>query len=254
MKVLVFSLLTQALAAAPLPGVEAVLDRTDLRYIVVGESHGTAQMPAAFGDLATAAARRGPTVVALEHSGADHPLLDAYLASKGDRADRAALLKGVGWTQKLQDGRTSVAMLDLLERLRQLRHQGANLTVVACQPFKPEQIVDYEKSMGLCWRDAGAAHPEARVLVLVGNIHADRAPAGGRTSAIAALPAAETLSLIAGSAGGQAWSCKGADCGPIALYRVDDLVRGVHLTPRDGHYDGVLAPGGVFTASPPAAP
>lgn len=245
-------MLAQALAITPLPGADTLLDRDDLRYIVVGESHGTAQMPAAFGDLVTFAARRGSVVAAVELSGGDQPLLDAYLRSNGAPADRQALLAGHVWT--IHDGRTSLAMLDLIERLRRLRRQGADLTVVACQPFKPEQMVDYERAMGLCWRDAGSAHPKARVLVLVGNVHADRAPPDGRTVAIASLPAAETLSLIAASAGGEAWSCEGADCGPRALYRADDLARGIHLTPRGAHYDGVLAAGGGFTASPPALP
>ena len=252
MKILAIILLAQAAASAPIPGANAVLNRPDLRYIVVGESHGTKQMPAIFGDLVDAAAGRGPVVTVMEHSGADQPLLDAYLASDGGPADRAALLAGVSWSKGMRDGRSSVAMLDLIERLRLLRRQGADLVVLACQPFKLDQMSDYEGAMGQCWRDAGSAHPKARVLVLAGNAHTDRAPSDGRTRAIAQLPAGETLSLVASSAGGQAWNCQNAKCGPFALYPGDARARGVYLTPQDGHFDGVLSAGGAYAASPPA--
>jgi hypothetical protein len=251
-KALLVGVLAQLLMSAPVPGGDAILGRTDIRYIVIGESHGTSQTPATFGDLIAVAARGAPVVAVVELSGADQPLLDAYLTSQGGPDNRRALLKGVTWAAR--DGRSSVAMLELVERLRQLRVGGADLEVIACQPFRPDQMSDYEKAMGQCWRDAGAAFPKARILVLVGNWHADRAPSDGRNRAIAQLPVGETLALIAASAGGEAWSCKETDCGPKSLQRLDERARGIYLTPGDRHFDGIMASGGVYTASPPVFP
>ncbi|MGV6492816.1 hypothetical protein ACTUVK_003020 [Stenotrophomonas rhizophila] len=90
--------------------------------VLVGELHGTVETPALVGELACAAAADAtPVTVALEMDPTEQARIDAYLASAGTAADRSALLAGRFWTRTMQDGRSSVAMAALIERLRSLR-------------------------------------------------------------------------------------------------------------------------------------
>ncbi|WP_313495429.1 hypothetical protein [Stenotrophomonas sp.] len=100
--------------------------------LLVGEVHGTNETPALIGDLACASATSGsPVVVALEIPIEEQTSLDNFLASKGSDADQAALLATQFWARQPQDGRSSVAMLKLLHRLRTLRTEGAAISVLA---------------------------------------------------------------------------------------------------------------------------
>lgn len=56
--------LPAACACAPLPGAGQLWAKPSIRYIVVGETHGTAETPAAFADLVCAALHSKRTVVA----------------------------------------------------------------------------------------------------------------------------------------------------------------------------------------------
>src|SRR5438552_2936988 len=115
-----------ASAACPdVPGAGALFERPTVRVVWVGEMHGTSEMPALFADLvcvASTTARR--VVVALERGADEQPLWDRFLISDGGPAARAALLKGSDWTSPTQDGRNSVAMLALADRLREYKAQG----------------------------------------------------------------------------------------------------------------------------------
>lgn len=248
-----------ARAAAPIPGLDALLDRPDLDFIVVGELHGTAEMPSMFGDLVLEAAKRGPVTVSLEIMVQDQTLVDAYVHSSGSTEDRAALLTGAHWKQPLKDGRSSRAMFDLLERLRLGVQVNPTLKVVTCQPsMTVNGSAAYEKAMGACWIAAGKNQPNGRVLVLVGNAHSSLAPIFDYAPAASYLPAARTVSLNTAEPGGEAWNCNADGCGPRDMgVGLGPTKRGVHLSPvQDGKrvYDGVLAPGGWFTVSPPMAP
>jgi hypothetical protein len=248
-----------ARAAAPIPGLDALLDRPDLDFIVVGELHGTAEMPSMFGDLVLEAAKRGPVTVSLEIMVQDQPLVEAYVHSSGSTADRAALLTGAHWRQPLKDGRSSRAMFDLVERLRLAVQANPALKVVACQPvMSADGVVAYEKAMGACWIAARKSQPSGRVLILVGNAHSSLAPIFDYAPAASYLPAARTFSLNTAEPGGEAWNCNADGCGPRDMGGgLGPTERGVHLSPvQDGKrvYDGALAPGGRFTVSPPMAP
>lgn len=244
-----------AQTGAPIPGLNALLARPSLKYLIIGEMHGTAEMPDAFGDLAMEMAHQGPLTVALEYSDAD-PSLDAYLHSKGTAADRAALLNGRLWTYPNQDGRTSKAMLDLIERLRVAIATNPGLRVVPCQPSRARGDIASNREMGACWKAAGDARPEAVVLVLVGNVHASLIDQRGFAPAASLLPSERTVSLMSASPGGEAWNCQEDGCAPHQLGPANGpTARGIHLgSIRDGAYSGVFAPGGLFTASPPTAP
>lgn len=251
------SLLAAAAIAAcpPLPGVEQLWARAQVRTVILGEVHGTEEGPALFGDVVCHASLQAPVVVALELRAAEQPELDDFMA--GGQAD--ALLATPSWSGRVRDGRSSRAMLRLLERLRALKAAGRVSAVVAVQPdYLPRRSQDYsEILMAAGWAQAGRDHPEARIFALVGNLHARKTrmdrPGLALTPAAMHLPPAETLSLDV-EGGGQAWYCRSAtDCGPGPIGSAAPTARGVRLGVReDGAYDGVFSSGTAWTASPPA--
>jgi len=96
-----------------------------VRFLILGEIHGTKEIPALVADAACAISRTRPVVVALEIHTRAQADIDAYLASDGGEAARNLLLDGPAWAIRTADGRSSQAMLDLIETLRVLRQEGA---------------------------------------------------------------------------------------------------------------------------------
>ena len=89
------------------------------RVMLVGELHGTWEVPGIVAGLATnLSADERPLIVGLEIWRSEQAALDRYLASAGTAEDREALLAGPFWATR--DGRSSEAMVDLIERLRVL--------------------------------------------------------------------------------------------------------------------------------------
>jgi hypothetical protein len=83
----------------PSAGLEPLL--ADRDALLVGEVHGTVESPAFFAETACAALAGGRAVtVALEIPVAEQARLEAFLASPGGAADRAALLTGAFWRDR----------------------------------------------------------------------------------------------------------------------------------------------------------
>lgn len=114
---------------ASLPGAEQLWTRPGLRFIIVGEMHGTTEAPAIFADLICWAREvKRPIIVGIELR--DQPALDIFFMGSGNDGPRIReLLSAEEW--KGRDGRTSTAMLTLLERLRVLKGVGIVSEVVA---------------------------------------------------------------------------------------------------------------------------
>lgn len=81
--------LTQSSCGAP-PGVSDVLHGSH-RYVIVGETHGSAQAPAAFAGIICEAARRGPITAAVELPQSMQSHLDVFLGADGDVEERCQL-------------------------------------------------------------------------------------------------------------------------------------------------------------------
>lgn len=237
---------------AEIPGLSSLLDRPGLRFLVIGEMHGTEEMPAFFGNLVAEISARKPITVVLEYPQSRQRELDRYLASPGGENDHKALLATDYWT-RFQDGRTSRAMAALIETLRPM-----HLPVVACQPDgSAGDPAGYERVMGECWKQA-AQEPGQLTVILVGNAHASFTPVfGDNLPAAVQLPREQTISLDNMPAPGTGWNCFKTGCGehpsaapeppqPIGIY----LAR--ELPPEFGTYDGAYSAGPHFTASPPA--
>jgi len=246
-------------ACTPPQGTDILLDRPE-RVIMIGELHGTEQAPHAVAEIACAAAERGPVVVALELQHTLQPNLDAFIAAPDQASAFATLADSSLFIRARQDGRTSEALLALLDRVRDLKAAGRDISLHLFQPSMSGGAgLDqawYELNMGQLISMARQKRPEARVIGLAGNIHArktpmDRYPDIG-VPAAGHLPSRETLSLKIAQQGGFAWNCGQDACGinpSAASYDAD--ARGIILTPlEDGAYDGVLALG-PWTASSP---
>lgn len=195
--------------------------------VLLGEIHGTTEIPAIAGELAarwTTGAGKQPLLLGLEANSADQARVDRYLASKGTVADRADLIAGAHWTEPMHDGRDSRAMAALIERMRALRAGGAD---VAISMFDAAGDGERDARMAASLRSAIEAHPAAHVLVLTGNVHAmtgkppemflDDKPYTPPTTMARHLADLHPVSIEFRALQGDAWTCHGRDCGPHAL-------------------------------------
>lgn len=242
----------------PPDGTDALLAMSH-RYVVIGESHGTAETPAAFAQMVCAAAERGPVTIAVELPTGMQAQLDEFLMAGDEAAAIEALSGSPFMNPRMNDGRSSQAMLNMMLSVRELRAAGRDVAFHAFQPSnsRPPELSQawYELDMGHALAGAAYSRPNSKVFVLVGNLHARKQgharfpevgiPAAGH------LPAADTLALKVAQQGGTAWNCQ-SECGVNSSRAVDDVeLHGVTFPASpDGAYDGMLALG-PSTASPP---
>lgn len=248
-----------AMDCSPPSGTQALLDLSR-RYVVVGEAHGSVETPRAFAQMICAAAQSGGVTVALEMPDSMQPQLDAFMAASEDAEAINALRQTDLWDLRFQDGRGSVAMVEMMLTVRRLRLEGRDVVLRAFvsssrRPSSFDQNY-HELAMAQGLARVAMERPEATVMVLVGSFHAGKALLAGdnMVPAIAHLPASEVVTLDVPQQGGRSWSCTVETCGPRDILQTwDPNPRGIILTPTaDGLYDGVLAVG-PLTASPPAA-
>lgn len=245
--------------AAP-AGTDALLARPE-RILVVGDWHGTVEIPAAFLGIVCEAAEQGPVTIALEMPETERTLFRNALAAPTEEAAREIFLHGDFGNPRSADGRNSVAMLDMMVGFWRLKAAGRDVSI---HPFMAvESTISgrdqawWELEMAYGISRALVTRPDARVVVFVGDLHARKVgyprfpdvglPAAGH------LHASDTLTLHTALQGGESWSCQ-PSCGvQTSRGRHDADARGIILGPvQGGAYDGVLAVGPT-TASPPAA-
>jgi len=228
-----------------------------VRFLILGEIHGTMEIPRLVAEAACAISRARPVVVALEIHTQAQADVDAYLGSDGASDARNALLEGPAWALRTADGRSSLAMFDLIEALRKMRQQGAPIDVVATRAFAPEGLPQAysEIMMAAAWTEAAGRRPDGLVLALVGRVHAAKVP----NSRLKLRPAAEllpkdsTVALGIGAVSGSFWGCGTDDCGPQDLPQLPTSPEiGVMLDAEDPLFDGRFVPSLQLTASPPA--
>ncbi|HEU0152702.1 MAG TPA: calcium-binding protein [Arenimonas sp.] len=150
----------------------------DARLILLGEMHGTREIPRLVAHLVTIYAAEGPVLLGLEIPGSGQADLRRYLDSPGADADRAALLATPYWNVQgdQHDGRRSHDVLDLVEHVRLLRAQGRDVSLLAYDA-EPGPRIDAnarDRIMAARVRASFDALPRGRLLVLTGNVHAQR--------------------------------------------------------------------------------
>jgi hypothetical protein len=233
--------------------------------VLLGEIHGTNEIPDFVGDAACAGARKGRVHVGLELPTEEADLLAAFLAGRRDEGLRDSKF----WRSSSPYGVTSRAMLALLQRLREYRRSGAPIELF---------FFDDRVSLGLERRDEAMAEKISRerrrarseiYLVLVGNYHARKvvgAPWDDEKRWMATFLSERESGLVTldvRSLTGTAWTCvqevSGAEtCGsnPVkgGKESATSTERAMKLEPDPAvGYDGIYSVG-VITASPPAFP
>ncbi len=256
----VFSSALRPANCQKISGSDNILGRPTLRWIVLGEMHGTAEAPNAFGDLVCLASLSKPVNVAIEQSASDQAAINEYIGSDGGLEAKLRFLRSGMWNNPMKDGRSSEAYLRLFERLRELRTTGQVSSVVAFQPiYTPGPTgfsqSDYENALAATLITKSPR--DNLTLVLVGNIHAMRAsPAWAQPSYLPMagyLPTDTTVSLDTRWNGGSYWACTTEkDCGPkiVAPPAVED-VRQITMNLPGETFTGVFRLGVPITASPP---
>lgn len=244
----------------PIPGIEAIAESDTAKYIVIGDYHGTREIPAFFGDLICHLfAQDRQLAVGLEWPASARGAFTAYLA-RPDALNRGRLLEALGGG--IRDGRGSAAMLALVDRLRP-HHAAARLDFVLIQPLPEDSPSAYERRMADLLMQADRDNVDT-IIVLVGNVHAMRQPPppvpgspGGELTPMAMfLPPAETLTFNVSGYFGASWSCRRGgdgdfDCRSWPLQEGAPGPRGLVRTHED-RFDGRYSVGVPFTASPPA--
>ena len=256
------------------------------RVIVIDEGHGMQEPPAFVEALLCHSLARGFTTnLALEVSD-DKGLYKTYLQTQGKTDDKLALFDDWAWKGEFTDGRSSEAMLRLIDKARSYMLTGQNLSFTAFKAdnLKQENFADrsaymqaYEKKMAE--NILVSAQSAQKTIVLVGNLHARRYryERGSSSYELMAkhMPAPYTSSFFIVHKGGTTWNCRGPkpkDCkqhkSGTYVSADDELARTdiptfifndneEKIKPFIGRqyekewYDGVIYVGGV-TASPPA--
>ncbi len=266
--------------------LEPLLEAENPRVIIIGEGHGMQEPPAFMEALLCHSLERGfKTNLALELSD-DVNLYKTYLNSGGLEADKSALFEDWAWKGEFTDGRSSEAILRLIDKARSYMAAEQDLIFTA---FKADdlQLEDfesrnaymqaYEKKMAEnILKSSETAH---KTIVLVGNLHARRyrLEANNLSYDLMAkhMPAPYTASFFIAHNGGTSWSCRGPqpkDCmqyksgsyldanselAKLSVPRIISNDNEVEILPFIGRqykkewYDGVIYVGAV-TASPPA--
>jgi hypothetical protein len=248
------------------PGLDSLLEPGVV--LLVGEMHGTEQAPAFVRDAACRGLARGLSVtVGLEVDRAEDEAFQAYLQSDGGVVASERLLAAPFWRRELQDGRSSRAMLGLVEFLRELTAGPGELRVVLID--RPEPPGERDAAMAERVTETAAARPDDVFLVLTGNIHnrltkgmpwnAELEPMGYLLAK--RLPEARIVSLDMAYPSGTAWVCFGSspsDCRSQELggSKAAEGRSGVELLedPAGEPYTGRYFTGPLTASEPAIAP
>lgn len=193
----------------------------DSRLIIIGEMHGTREIPALVGELANRYSQQGPLLLGIEISRGEHDSLRDYLSSPIPAPSYLAARPAWQKPRTANDGRRSKAMLALIEVMRRLRAQGRDVAVLPFDVSRSGNGAEArDHAMADYLRAAYQALPNGRLLVLAGNVHAmQEKPTycpqcqSPMTSYLRDL-APFSVSVVAER--GASWGCT-ARCGPVPV-------------------------------------
>ena len=116
------------------PQLQLDVSKIKQQIVLVGEVHGTKEMPEFTSGLVCSLLKDGRSVIlAVERFAEEQEHLQRYIESEGTAADRSALLGVHMWVSRWQDGRSSEAMFALVEDIRKLRKSGQRVGILAIQ-------------------------------------------------------------------------------------------------------------------------
>lgn len=235
-----------------------LLAQTDaLRPLLIGEIHGTQETPALLASMLRQGSGR-PWLLGLEIPRQEQERIDAFLHSDGGARARAAVTAGGFWTRELQDGRSSAAMLQLIDAVRALRRGGRDIRIVCFDDVAEDGgSRDRDARMAQTLRTALATERNRRAVALMGNYHARigrGAPWNAQQEFLGwHLRDLSPQSVDVGAPTGSSWVCH-PECG---VYRFgaerapgDGTLRMGAQADEKGYVGTLTLP--RFTASPPA--
>lgn len=209
-------------------GSHALLSDTAGRLMLVGETHGSEQPPAFVRSLVCLSLARGESLtLALEIAHTEQAELEAWLAAeRSEDATRQYVEASRFWNSRFRDGRSSHAMLALLEYVRDERNSGADIAILAAD-YHPETDPDetqdqFVRDRVMARRLEEVAGQADRTIFLGGNIHTRRVPMDFHGQTLETIGGyieqTEFVSVLAMTGAGETWNCRmtedgESDCG-----------------------------------------
>ena len=243
----------------PPPGASQLWPTPEIRWLIIGEDHGTDQEPIAFQNVVCEASVTRKVAVAVEQPISEQPKINEFIRSNGSVAARSTFLKSAIWQNQFKDGRSSKAQFRLFEALRKLYVEHKISGVFAFQPNTSfASPADYEQAMADRLKTLST---KGFVIAFVGNVHAMRTkvsfsqppymPMAGW------LPRGQTMTAAFKMNGGAQWACSSiTDCGSVKMGSSDGsaVAKTVILSGGDLAYSAKVYLGQTATASPPQVP
>lgn len=162
--------LPQTSSCKHIDGLAALLQPGSV--LLLGEVHGTVESPAvAAAAVCLALEAHRSVTLALEIPREEAPRLLTFLSSDGAESGRTALLTGRFWQPEERDGRSSAAILALLEEVRNRQHSGQPVKVEPFDRVDVHGAQDRERAMAEQLKAAAEAAPQNVLVVLAGNVH-----------------------------------------------------------------------------------
>lgn len=239
-----------------------VCDAANRRLLIVGDYHGSNEIPDFVAQLVSDASAQRPVRLGLEMETFEKKPIQTYMASHGTAADRAALLHDGFWA--VGQGRMSQAIVRLIESVRKLREQGRDVDVFTTVTDYPGDAAIKQAGGEDAYRSAGMAqiidgkvqHGAARQLVIafMGNAHSAYAgPARGKSSTVTERLLSDAPYLVnLDLHGGSAWNCQANGCGLHGLPDKAMPVDGSSLLRKAQSRSG--EPAQVWLQFPPLTP
>lgn len=240
--------------------------------IFVSDMHGTSEPPAFLRALVCNLVQSGrAVVVALEYPSAEQHFIDEFLQA-GPPSPQRVLLGSPFWTRPTQDGRTSRAMLSLLEWVRQETANGTRVRVVAFdsvpatsnQPGSAASFDARDRAMAQRLRhELSNAAADEMPVIFTGNVHARKTKGLQALNAPPGMENAQPLGyrlrdlgflhMNIAYQGGSAWVCfSPSECGVRDIGKAGPTVGSYSIVrSADAAYDLQYFVG-PLTASPPA--
>ena len=224
------------------------------KILLFGEMHGSLEAPKLISDLACSLSKSRDIAVGLEIDSHDQARIDGYLKSRGTTADVEKLTGSYFW-QKGKDGRSSAAMLHLIENIRELRIEGHSISVFA---FDDQPGSELERNVAIAngIRRFYSTRPNVQIIALMGNVHAMQTEMttsdGPLVPSGILLSDLNPVSILISYPAGTIWACM-PNCG------VHSLTPRNPVTGPSGFREGAALGGyshsfllSSITASPPA--
>lgn len=222
-----------------IPGLDRML--LPGHVLLLGELHGTIEGPSYVERIACRAIDKVRDVtIGLELPSRDQEAINAFLQSDGMDEDVKSVLSLSFWSKGYQDGRTSQAMLGLIETIRRMKANGQNVDILLVDEpgnsdrnaYMAQQLIQY-------------VHQNSRrfVVVLTGNYHNMIHDGSGQMGeyVLDALGRSRVTSLNMSHQGGSAWldiADEGQGVANIGGNGRSEI--GVFIDERMGDYHGTL--------------